>query len=938
MTPKKEILQNRPSITFLIDKYFRITSGLDRSSTLIEEKVSAEELQIKDLKEVFRFPILYMISKAQVERIEFLDEFFERKGNNGSIYCFYIEVNKYNEFGTFEVSVTSIDNHEIRYPDATQNKENFNTRLISLKLDELIKDEKSLLSLKRELYFERDKIEFRLSQFEKARKEFRLLADNSPQSTILIDRFNSVVQYNRKAAELINKLFNTRLQKGLVITSIFSAKDSTIFRRNVNDITSGKERNLQTLLYLTSANNESIIIQLDFSAFENDFNENNFISISISDVSDQLITKKVNFFSNQIMREALDPSKTINEISNLFIEKYEDLFSNTYCSILLISDNYFEHLSSPSFPTNFFHPLQDLSSKSFRKLIKTLYSKKVLHTKNLQSEKSWSYLRSSLVDFDIESCTQFPIINNGEIIALFNVFRKDNFILSKKDIDISEQMLGLISLIFEMIRQKNKHKSLLKSIQDGFFSVNSNNEIIYWNKTAERLTKVDREEAMGTDFLTIFNFPNKDQLSSIKEIIEKRVNKTFKAFIPNMGKWIEFIFYPNESSSWAVFFRDISDRQQKERYIIDTNQRLENILNTVNDAVYEVNLEDDLIYWSNGYNEIFGYYNQDNVNSTKEFFKYIHEKDRQLVEKLYREALIDKNQSILKLEYSYKRKDGSFAHVVDQAKIIRNNEGKAQKIIGAVTDISLRKEYEESLETMNRELQQRAKELKESNLELEQFAYLASHDLQEPLRTITSFISKIDRTLGDQIDKKTQSYLNFVTEGAARMRLLVTDLLKYSQFGKSPLELEKISMEHLIGTVKRSLQKEIEDNSADIIHTNLPTIISSDSQLFQIFSNLISNSIKYRKQHIQPIIKIEHRETINDDVFIVSDNGVGIPEEFQKKVFEIFKRLHTSQEHSGTGIGLAIVKKSTEALKGKIILSSSEKGTSVKIILPKHIL
>jgi PAS domain S-box-containing protein len=715
---------------------------------------------------------------------------------------------------------------------------------------------------------------------------------------------------------------------------------TSIFRKNIRDIKSGEESNLKSIIQLITSNKELTSIQFDFSISKYSLNEEKLVSVGITDVTDQLITKQVNTFSFEIMREALDPSKTINEISNLFIDKYENLFPNTYCSILLISDNHFEHLSSPSLPSNFFDGLPNLPNDSFLKLVNFLnHSNEILFSDNLETQNSWSFIRNSIIDFDIKSCTQYPILNNkGEPVALFNVFRKDNFKPTQKDTDASKHLLELISLIFEMIRHKNKHKSLLKSIQDGFFSINNSYEIIYWNDMAEELTSIKRNEAIGSNFLNIFKFSDTNYLNQITTIIDSRKHKTLEAFIPKISKWIEMIFYPNESKSWSVFFRDISDRHQKEQYIIETNERLEKILNAVNDAVYEMNLEDELIHWSNGYNEIFGYLVKNNIINSKEFFKLIHGKDRQMVKRLYNEALNDKNQDSLKLEYSYRRKDGSFAHVVDRANIIRNKEGKAEKIIGAVTDISMRKEYEESLELMNSQLQKRAEELKESNLELEQFAYLASHDLQEPLRTITSFISKIDRNLSDQIDEKTKSYLNFVTEGASRMRQLITDLLKYSQLGKSPLEMENISMENIIKSVKHALQKEIEDNNAEIIYENLPFIISSNTQLFQIFSNLISNSLKYRKKDLEPVIQITHLETSNENIFIVTDNGVGIPIKFQEKVFEIFKRLHVSPEYSGTGIGLAIVKKATEALKGRIILSSSTEGISVKIVLPKHVI
>lgn len=226
--------------------------------------------------------------------------------------------------------------------------------------------------------------------------------------------------------------------------------------------------------------------------------------------------------------------------------------------------------------------------------------------------------------------------------------------------------------------------------------------------------------------------------------------------------------------------------------------------------------------------------------------------------------------------------------------------------------------------------------LEQKNNELEQFAYIASHDLQEPLRMVTSFLSKIKDKYENVLDDKGKKYIYFAVDGAERMRDIILDLLEYTKVGNSQEEIEKVDINEIINDNLVVLSNQIKDTKAKINFQNLPIIYSFYAPLNQVFQNLISNAIKYKKNNVSPEIHISCKEFPNFWQFSVQDNGIGIKNEYHEKVFVIFQRLHNNDIYSGTGIGLAIVKKIIDNLEGKIwIKSEIDKGSTFYFTIPK---
>jgi light-regulated signal transduction histidine kinase (bacteriophytochrome) len=243
--------------------------------------------------------------------------------------------------------------------------------------------------------------------------------------------------------------------------------------------------------------------------------------------------------------------------------------------------------------------------------------------------------------------------------------------------------------------------------------------------------------------------------------------------------------------------------------------------------------------------------------------------------------------------------------------------------------------YYKSLNEKIRRLEFLNRQLENSNRELEQYAYVASHDLQEPLRVVSNLLQRLKMKHTDQLDEKGTRYIDLAVENAGRMRLFVLDLLEFARVGKSNEPVSKTNVNEVLTEVKGDLQASITESGARISYPDLPVIYVQRMLFRQVLSNLISNSIKYRRPGVEPVITVSCNRAQNHWCFVIDDNGIGIEEEYFDKIFELFQRLHGDDVYSGTGIGLAISKKIIEHWGGRIWLDSSPgKGSSFYFTVP----
>ena len=331
-------------------------------------------------------------------------------------------------------------------------------------------------------------------------------------------------------------------------------------------------------------------------------------------------------------------------------------------------------------------------------------------------------------------------------------------------------------------------------------------------------------------------------------------------------------------------------------------------------------LDDDFVRINQRYCDLVGY-SEDELMRFKNLSKITYPDDVGLYH-----DYIEENYGGKPVNYVYEKryihKNGSIIWVLQSVSIITDESGKPLQQIVMVQDISEQKEIQQKLQ--------------ESNEELQRFAYVASHDLQEPLRMVGSYLQLLERRYGDRLDGDAREFMDFAIDGAERMKGLINDLLDYSRVESRGKPFELTDLNVILNRSKRNLSLVIEESGAQVIAEELPEIKVDAEQITQLFQNLIGNALKFHKKDEKPVVQLSvQKKEERFWEFSVSDNGIGIAPEYYERIFVIFQRLHTKEEYAGTGIGLAICKRIVERHGGKIWLNSKPgEGTTFYFTLP----
>jgi PAS domain S-box-containing protein len=617
-------------------------------------------------------------------------------------------------------------------------------------------------------------------------------------------------------------------------------------------------------------------------------------------------------------------------------------------------------------------------------------------------------------------------------------------------------------------------KLIMNAALDAIICMDINGNISFWNPQAEVIFGWKEAEVMhkrlsafiipepyrdlhdnGMDsFLTTGKGP---MLNALIELLA--IKKTGEEFP------IELTIIPIQQGPeqfFCAFIRDITKRKKAETEIQESNRRYNYVTKATSEVIWDWDLVTDNMYRGEGFHDILG--SQPSQTAANGFNSgHIHPED---VERVMDgiDELIAGTKSIWKDEYRLVKKDQVYAFVADKGLIVRDDSGRAIRLVGAMQDITKRKREEQhlkllesvitntndavliteaepldepgpriiyvneaftkmtgytadevigknprllqgeksdkaeiakigrclkrwescqmtiinykkngeefwnnmsispvadekgwythwisierdvtesklleiELKKLNEELQKQARELAISNEELEQFAYVASHDLQEPLRMVTSFLTQLEKKYAGVIDDKGKKYIAFAVDGAKRMRQIILDLLEFSRIGRSDDSKQDINLNDLLKETQILFRKQIEEKKATFIIDTLPVIYAHQSPMRQVFQNLVFNALKFSIPGVPAVIHIDVKETETCWQFAVSDNGIGIEAEYFDKIFIIFQQLHSKDQFSGTGMGLAIAKKIIENQGGKIwVESEAGKGSTFYFTITK---
>lgn len=485
-------------------------------------------------------------------------------------------------------------------------------------------------------------------------------------------------------------------------------------------------------------------------------------------------------------------------------------------------------------------------------------------------------------------------------------------------------VLRLYNSLLSELRQKNQtQQTILDTMPFGVMLVNQNKQIIQMNQAGYELTGFTENEIKNkTCFQSVCtagcdNCPVLDQ-NTLFQNAEKLLAKKDGTLIPILKSVV-----PIEINGEKIIlegFIDISEQQKAKKELELNEQKFRDIFDSVTNSIFIFDLEKGIVDVNKTAEKQYGY--------TKEEFKklspeklihpdYLHEFKRFTNELKEKGSFTGQTVDV--------KKDGTTFYTDVSGTIVKINN--RAHMLAAIRDISAIKKAEQELyNTLN--------DLRRSNRELEQFAYVSSHDLQEPLRKIKNFSDLLVFRSKDKLDEKSLRFVEIISSSAVRMQELINNLLLLSRISDKP-EITEINLENLLENIRKTLKLKFHDTTFDIVAKDLPLIKAGKKEMEILFTQIISNSIKFRSGE-SPKINITCVSDKNYWEFKISDNGIGFEMQFAEKIFTVFQRLHPRDKYPGTGIGLTLCKKIVEQHSGNITAASEpEKGTAITFSIKK---
>lgn len=513
--------------------------------------------------------------------------------------------------------------------------------------------------------------------------------------------------------------------------------------------------------------------------------------------------------------------------------------------------------------------------------------------------------------------TKVPLRNEqGEITGLVGISR-----------NITEKYLQEL----ELKQYSDRLTHIIESITDGFYTLDKNWTVKYWNKEAERLLGRSREDIVGKNLWDVYPEAKVPQLyREYTRAAREKKTVSFEYFSQLNEQWLDVNVYPSEEGL-SVFFKDVTEKKLSVEKIRVAKEKYDMVARATNDIVWELDLLSNTINWSEHIKTSLGY-TDDIVDPSLEWWaEKLHPEDLERVNKKLNQFIAEQTNNWSD-EYRFRAATGEYRYIFDRGFLIKDAQGSSVRMVGAMQDITEQKNSELLLKQLN-------DQLTISNLELERFAYVASHDLQEPLRMVSSFLQLLERKYQEKLDDKAREYIRYAVDGAERMKMLIMDLLDYSRVNASTEEdpYEWIDLNTVARDVIATFQQEINKLDATVEAGILPKVLGNKAQLGRLFQNLVGNALKYHQKNVKVTVTIGTDETSSEWIIWVKDNGIGIDERFFEKIFVIFQRLHNKSEFSGTGIGLAICKKIVEKHQGRVWVESKvNEGSTFFVSLPKQ--
>jgi len=501
-----------------------------------------------------------------------------------------------------------------------------------------------------------------------------------------------------------------------------------------------------------------------------------------------------------------------------------------------------------------------------------------------------------------------------------------------KDAEGNQFLLGLGRDVTDILMNEKLLKSILNTSVNGFLTIDETGIVKTYNKGAEKIFGYSEDEVLGQNIKMLM--PSKianehdGYLSEYKNTGKKNIIGVGREVVGQRkdGSPVPLYLSIDECRVgnqlyYAGILQDLSGTKVIEKALADSEFTREAYADASSDGYWDWMLQEDYEYMSPRFWEMMGYDPATKKPHPSEWQDIIFPEDLELALSNFEKHVQSKGDYPFTQEVRYKKADGSIIWVICKGHVIEwDKDDQPIRMVGTHTDITKMKLIQE--------------QLLQSNIELERFAYIASHDLQEPLRMVTNFTGLLEEEYGDQLNDEAKQYIHYATDAANRMHTLVDDLLDYSRLGHTDDEMKDIDSGKHIDMACMYLKDAITEKDATISYNNLSSIHFNPLRFTRLMQNLIGNGIKYC--NTKPHIEITCEDQDDAYLFAVKDNGIGMKPDYHEKIFEIFERLHGKNEYKGTGIGLAICKRIIDGAGGKIWVESAEgKGSIFKFTIPK---
>jgi len=485
---------------------------------------------------------------------------------------------------------------------------------------------------------------------------------------------------------------------------------------------------------------------------------------------------------------------------------------------------------------------------------------------------------------------------------------------------------ALVRVTAHSEQQRRLYEAVLSSTPDLVYTFDLHHRFTYANEALLEMWGKTAEEALGKNCLELGYEPWHAAMHDreIEQVIATK--RPVRGDVPFQGtqglRIYDYIFVPvldanGEVEAIAGTTRDVTERKLAEQKIRDSEERLRFMAESMPQKIFTARPDGEMDYFNQRWMEFTGRPFEDLQGW--QWTQAVHPDDADETLRAWRHS-IDSGEP-LQCTHRFRRADGAYRWHLSRILAMRGNGGEVMMWIGSSTEIHEQKNTEE--------------ELRRANQDLEQFAYAASHDLQEPLRGIRIYSELLTNRCQNSLDGQALEFLQYLNHGASRMEMLVRDLLAFTQIMQVEKPAEAVDAEEALQAVLLNLAGAIEESKAQVTFDPLPKLSVPAAHLQQLFQNLVGNAIKYRRPHTVPIVHIGAKRQGCQWAFTVSDNGIGIAEEHRERIFGLFRRLHTSDEYPGTGIGLAICQRIVDRHQGRIWVESEPgKGSAFHFTLP----